>query len=105
MLRLAEEVDGFVNFEVLAAPIMRHKTGCAMQYHRMFVHRLTFLLCPYFLLAYALFFSPDCQSDYIFPDFAEKVMKDGKKKLDTRTSKLFSVYYNNLMDLDKKMRE
>ena len=58
-------------------------------------------MCLHFALAYKLVLD-NRQEDYLFPEYAKRLKYDNSNKIDSKTSNIFSDYYQNLVSVSKK---
>ena len=89
-----------IDIPCLAFFVDRHKTSTT-QHIQVFPHKKSFLMCLHFALAYKLVLD-NGEDDFLFPDYAKRLKYDNTNKIDSKTSNIFSDYYQNLVSVSKK---
>ena len=91
LLTLREKVEGTNKFPTLTIDMERSKTNTAKYAHVLFPHRDTVLFDGIFAIAYVLVMDSNADSDFLFPDFAQKIHSGGKD-INSKTANLFNHY-------------
>ena len=84
-----------------ASFVDRHKIS-TIQHIQEFPHKKSFLMCLFFTLAHKLVLD-NGKENYLFPDYAKRSKYDDNANIiDSKTSNIFSDYYQNLVSVSKK---
>lgn len=99
-LQVKEIHEELTSYKCLSVPVDRTKTG-TYQDLVLYSHKDSFLHCAYFGLAYKLVMDNGLD-DELFPQFFGLLTQSDTNKVDSRASKLYSKYLEELAVISSK---